>query len=229
MPAFLETRKVTKEFREGPSSLKVLKGIDLRIKQADLLLIVGPSGAGKSTFLHILGLLDSPTSGSLHYQGEDLNLLSRKKQAQYRNKLFGFVFQFFHLLPDFDACEKVMMPAIVGAGLRGWRAGKKEFRARAEALLGRVGLAERLSHRPSQLSGGEKQRVAIARAMMNQPEVLLLDEPTGNLDVHTSNAVHELIWELNEKEKQTIVIVTHDEQLATRSGRIVRMRDGRLV
>jgi len=229
MSKFLSARKLVKDYAEGRTRLRVLHGISLNIQEGELLVVVGASGAGKSTLLHLIGLLDSPTSGDVIFEGRNLSRLSGLAQARLRNRLFGFVFQFFHLLPDFSALENVMMPALVGSGVLSWHARKGAARARATQLLERLGLGERLRHRPSQLSGGERQRVAICRALMNAPRVLLLDEPTGNLDSKTCAQIHDLIGELNRTEGQTIVMVTHDESAAQHATQTVRIRDGRII
>ena len=215
----LEARGVTKDYRSGRSTLRVLHGIDLRIDAADLLLIVGPSGSGKSTLLHILGLLDRPTEGTVLLRGDDLYAQSGPRQARTRNGTFGFVFQFFHLLPDFTALENVLMPAVIQGARR---------QERGMQLLDQVGLADRATHRPSELSGGERQRVAIARALVNEPEVLFMDEPTGNLDSATAAQINDLVWQLNAETKQTVVMVTHNQELSSRPGRGIHIRDGRI-
>ncbi len=229
MSSFLAMRDIVKEYKQGQSRLRVLRGISLQVRQGEFLAIVGPSGAGKSTLLHVLGLLDSPTSGQVFFQGRDLSRVSGLEQARFRNRLFGFVFQFFHLLPDFSALDNVMMPALVRAGIIEWRKQRRAARQRAEQLLTQMGLKERITHRPSQLSGGERQRVAICRALMNEPRVLLLDEPTGNLDSRTGDKIYEFLKRLNREEGQTTVMVTHDESIARRAGRVLRIRDGELI
>jgi len=220
-PALLEAQGIVKSYDNGRERLEVLRGLDLRVRRGELVLVIGPSGSGKSTLLHILGLLDRPDAGRVLFGGDDLYRLSGRRQAWYRNHVFGFVFQFFHLMPDFTAIENVLMPALI--------AGDRRRRQRALDLLERMGLADRADHRPSQLSGGERQRVAIARALVNDPEVLFMDEPTGNLDSQTAEQIHELIWDLNGSAKQTIVMVTHNEEIARRGGRIIRLRDGRIL
>jgi len=225
----LTAKKVTRVYRQGATRLEVLKGITLSIAAGDFLVIVGPSGAGKSTLLHILGLLDTPTSGEVWFDGKNLTRLSQRMQARLRNRLFGFVFQFFHLLPDFTALENVMLPAMVGVGVLRWPRVRNDVRSRAEDLLARLGLGDRMRHKPGQLSGGERQRVAIARALMNRPRILLLDEPTGNLDTKTGKEILTLVHELNEIDGQTVAMVTHDAAAADRATRIVTMRDGEIV
>jgi lipoprotein-releasing system ATP-binding protein len=229
MSDFLSARNLVKEYVQGDEKLRVLRGVSLEVREGEFLVIVGASGAGKSTLLHLLGLLDSPTSGEVLFEGKNLTRLSGLQQARLRNTLFGFVFQFFHLLPDFNAVENVMMPAIVRFRAIEWARRRREMRARAEELLARVGLKERLRHRPNQLSGGERQRVALCRALINQPRVLLLDEPTGNLDRRTGEQIHQLIHDINRTERLTIVMVTHDETAAQAAGRLIRIRDGELI
>lgn len=226
---FLSAHKVTREYRQGEGMLKVLKGITLHVGRGEFLVIVGPSGAGKSTLLHILGLLDTPTRGAVWFEDANMTELSAAQQARLRNGLFGFVFQFFHLLPDFTALENVMLPAMVGTGTLAWPARKSGVRRRATEILERLGLKERLRHRPTQLSGGERQRVAICRALINAPPLLLLDEPTGNLDTKTGQDILDLVRDLNESEGQTIVMVTHEPAAARYAGRVIHMRDGQIT
>jgi lipoprotein-releasing system ATP-binding protein len=206
----------------------VLSGVNLDVKEGEILIILGASGAGKSTLLHIMGILDKPTSGHVSFKGENLNIFGQKELAEKRNRIFGFVFQFYHLLPDFNALENVLMPRLIGKKFFK-TISKKENTEKAAQLLERVGLGNRINHRPNELSGGEKQRVAIVRALMNDPEILLCDEPTGNLDTKSGREIQELIWELNENTKQTVVIVTHDERFAKSAGHVVRMADGKIV
>jgi lipoprotein-releasing system ATP-binding protein len=229
MSDFLAARDLVKEYVQGDEKLRVLRGVSLNVREGEFLVIVGASGAGKSTLLHLLGLLDSPTAGEVLFEGKSLTRLSGLQQARLRNTLFGFVFQFFHLLPDFNALENVMMPAYVRFRTLEWARRRRETRARAADLLARVGLKERLRHRPNQLSGGERQRVALCRALINQPRVLLLDEPTGNLDRRTGERIHQLIRDINRAQRQTIVMVTHDETAAQATGRLIRIRDGELT
>lgn len=209
--------------------LHVLNGISLSIEKGEIVVIVGASGAGKSTLLHILGILDTPTSGEIYYDGFNLNKLSAKEQAAKRNQIFGFVFQFYHLLAEFTVLENVLMPAYIGRNLCSKKPEKSETIEKGRMLLEHVGLNKRLTHRPDQLSGGERQRVAIVRALINDPEVLLCDEPTGNLDSANGRDVQKLIWEFNDRYKQTIVIVTHDDRLAKMAHRTIRIEDGRIV
>ena len=224
--SLLQAIDIYKEYSNGERTLPVLQRINLTIGKGEIVVIVGASGAGKSTLLHILGLLDTPTSGSVIYKGINLNTLSAKKQAEMRNRIFGFVFQFYHLLPDFTALENVLLPGFIGGGFLKRKAENKDYTSRAISLSERVGLGDRLTHKPSQLSGGERQRVAIVRALVNNPELLLCDEPTGNLDTKTGHEIRELIWDLNKTLNQTVVIVTHDEEIAKHAGRVIRIVDG---
>ncbi len=210
------------------TGLPILKGVNLEVYPDETLAIVGPSGAGKSTLLHLMGALDPPSSGSIVYRGRDVSM-GGKHADEYRNKKVGLVFQFYHLFPDLTALENVLVPAMVASSVAGWYGGgRAKYTARALELLARVRLEHRLRHRPAQLSGGEQQRVAIARALLLEPELLLCDEPTGNLDRKTGEEVLELLWELKAKTGQTYVIVTHDRKLAERADRCVEMEDGRL-
>jgi lipoprotein-releasing system ATP-binding protein len=214
---------VTKSFARDGERVEVLKGVSLTVAAGELAAIVGPSGVGKSTLLHLLGGLERPTSGAIRYGDMDLAVLSDLALAGFRNRRVGFVFQFHHLLPEFSALENVMMPLLIR------RCSAAEARAQSTALLGRVGLAARLRHRPGELSGGEQQRVAIARALIGEPAVLLADEPTGNLDSKTGDEVFELMRELNRERHLTCVFITHNEALARRTDRVLRMLDGRMV
>jgi lipoprotein-releasing system ATP-binding protein len=207
----------------GPEALRVLDGIDLAIGRGEMLAIVGASGVGKSTFLHILGGLDRPTSGSVLFGDVDVFGLDANQLARFRNERVGFVFQFHHLLPEFSALENVMMPALIR------RTGWSEAAGTASALLKEVGLGGRLHHRPGELSGGEQQRVAVARALVLKPDVVLADEPTGNLDMHTGEAIHDLLLSINKQKGTTFVIVTHNDKLAVRAHRVLRMAEGRLA
>ena len=209
-----------KNIRKSFGSLEVLKGIDLSIQKGEIVSIVGPSGAGKTTLLQIIGTLDKPDSGSVFVDGIDTTQLSQKKLSDFRNKHIGFVFQFHQLLPEFTAIENIMIPAYI-AGV-----GSKQARQRAEELLRFMGLSERAKHKPNELSGGEKQRVAVARALINNPDVILADEPSGSLDSKNKEELHQLFFDLRDKYGQTFVIVTHDEQLASITDRTIHMRDG---
>lgn len=219
-PLIISVRGLSKSFRMGNTEVAVLRGIDLDIPKGEMLSIVGASGVGKSTLLHVIGALDKPTSGQVIYDGRDVFSMSNGELAIFRNRNVGFVFQFHHLLPEFSALENVLIPSMIG-GME-----PKEAKHRAEALLEEVGLSGRLTHRPGELSGGEQQRVAIARALMTEPKVILADEPTGNLDTHTAQSVHELLKKLNHEKGLTSIIVTHNEKLAEMGDRTVRMVDG---
>jgi lipoprotein-releasing system ATP-binding protein len=211
-----------KSFQHEGRTLEVLRGIDLSIDPGQILAIVGPSGAGKSTLLHCMGTLDLPTSGRIRLNAEELTTMSSSRLAAVRNRTIGFVFQFHHLLPEFTALENVMMPGLIQGRPR------KEMERRAQALLEEVGLLQRTSHRPGELSGGEQQRVAVARALALDPKLLLADEPTGNLDSATSDAIHDLFFQINKEHGTTIVVVTHNPAFAERMPRVVRLRDGRV-
>ena len=203
-------------------TLEVLRGINLAIYQGEIVAIVGQSGAGKSTFLHCVGTLDFPTRGSLKLAGEELTKLSGSRLAELRNRTIGFVFQFHHLLPEFNALENVMMPGLIQGR------GRKELEIRAGALLEEGGLKDRAAHRPGELSGGEQQRVALARALILDPKLILADEPTGNLDSATSNQIHELFFAINKQRGTTIVVVTHNLALAASMPRVVTLKDGKV-
>lgn len=204
-------------------ALEVLKGIDLTINDAEVIAIVGPSGAGKSTLLHIMGTIDKPDAGSVRINNDEVQKLSSKKLAAFRNEHIGFVFQFHHLLPEFTALENTMIPAFIA------HKGKKESEKKAKELLSFLKLEHRLHHKPSELSGGEQQRVAVARALMNNPPLILADEPSGNLDTNNATDLHKLFFELRDKFKHTFVIVTHNNELAEMADRKITMRDGKLV
>jgi lipoprotein-releasing system ATP-binding protein len=215
----IRTEKITKSF----GSLQVLKGIDLHIEKSEIVAIVGPSGAGKTTLLQIIGTLDPADSGSLAIDGVRLDSLNERELAAFRNRNIGFVFQFHQLLPEFTALENVMIPALIG---------KEKYQTaekKAKEILDFMQLSERLNHKPAELSGGEKQRVAVARALINNPAVILADEPSGSLDTRNKEELHALFFELREKMRQTFVIVTHDEGLALHADRIIRLQDGRVI
>jgi lipoprotein-releasing system ATP-binding protein len=216
----ISARHITKSFFTGNRELKILKGLSLELGEGDDVCILGSSGAGKSTFLHILGTLERPTAGQLLYKGEDLFARSDDALAKFRNQTLGFVFQFHYLLSEFTALENVMMPGRIG-GLD-----PHECKTRAERLLGMLGLSNRSTHYPSEMSGGEQQRVAIARALLCQPALLLADEPTGNLDTQNAKLIQDLFFDLKRELKLTVVAVTHDTQFAARFSRQLRMADG---
>ena len=215
----IQVRNIKKSF----GSLEVLKGIDLDIERGKIVSIVGASGAGKTTLLQIMGTLDKPDCGSVIIDGVDVMKLSDAKRSTFRNRHMGFVFQFHQLLPEFTALENVMMPALIGG------TSKREAKKRAEELLAFMGLSDRASHKPNELSGGEKQRVAVARALVNKPDVVFADEPSGSLDTHNKEELHRLFFDLRDQMGQTFVIVTHDEQLAVLADQKISMQDGRII
>ncbi|GAB4517283.1 MAG: hypothetical protein Tsb0020_35880 [Haliangiales bacterium] len=218
--AHVEVVGLRKEYRHGDRHVSVLKSVDLTLEAGDMVAIVGASGIGKSTLLQILGTLDEPTGGTIHINGEDITQLAPWRLAHFRNREIGFVFQFHHLLPEFTALENVMMPGLIQ------RLARSRATALARDILGRVGLSHRLTHKPSELSGGEQQRVALARAMVLGPSLLLADEPTGNLDKRTSEEIHQLFVELNRERGSTLLVVTHNPELAALMPRCLKMRDG---
>ena len=212
-----------KSFPMGGQTLTVLKGVNLQIQRGELIAIVGASGAGKSTLLHIIGTLDRPTTGTVHFDGQDMFHMSEDEQAEFRNRRVGFVFQFHHLLPEFTALENTCMTALIQ------RRYQVDIEPDAIALLEEVGLGARLHHKPGELSGGEQQRVAVARALLQKPDLVLADEPTGNLDTHTGEALFAMMRELNKARGTTFVIVTHNDKLSAQADRIVHMQDGQIV
>ncbi|MBN8568664.1 MAG: ABC transporter ATP-binding protein [Ignavibacteria bacterium] len=217
----LDIKDIKKSYRiSKEKNLEVLKGINLQINREEIVAIVGKSGAGKSTLLHLIGTLDNPDSGKIFFDGTDVYAMKEKELSKFRNSKIGFIFQFHHLLPEFTAIENVMIPSMIEG---------KEDRAKAENLLKEVGIEERINHRPNEISGGEAQRIAIARALINSPDLILADEPTGNLDTHNADAVMNLIFSLRDKFKQTFIIVTHNEEFALRCDRVIRMNDGLIV
>ena len=216
----LECKKVSKFYTEGENQTQVLKEVSFSMQQGELAAIVGSSGSGKSTLLHTLGGLDQPSSGEVFIKGQSLQQASANQLASLRNRHLGFVYQFHHLMADFNALENVMMPMLIG------RQNKTEAKDRAEAMLQAVGVSHRLKHRPSALSGGERQRVAIARALVNRPDLVLADEPTGNLDHKTTESIFELIQKLNQEQNIAFLLVTHDMSLAQKLSRCLTMQDG---
>jgi lipoprotein-releasing system ATP-binding protein len=227
-PVALSARRLVKSYRIGGVALPVLQGVDLDVREGEILAILGTSGSGKSTLLHVLGWLDHADDGTIVYEGRDRASLSGRERAALRNRVMGFVFQFYHLLPELTALENVLLPAMILHRGLAWRRNRAAALARAKDLLDRVGLSARSHHRPGQLSGGERQRVAIARALQNSPRFLLCDEPTGNLDAKTAADVRRLLWDLNRSDGQTLVVVTHDATLASEAHRCVRLVDGKI-
>lgn len=228
MSELLRAENVHKSYRNGAEAVSVLRGIDLRLRAGQIGVILGPSGVGKSTLLHILGLLDTMDEGRLVYDGRDVSGLSERERDRLRNAEFGFIFQFFHLLPDLTTLENVMLPGMIACRPLVWMRARVKWRRRAEEMLERVGLAHRLKHRPAQLSGGEKQRVAIARALVSEPRIVFCDEPTGNLDTASARSVRALLWELNREWKQTLLIVTHNVEFTEGAHWVGRLADGKL-
>ena len=221
--AVLSCRDLSKSYDEGPESVVVLSGLQLELHPGERVAIVGTSGSGKSTLLNMLGGLDTPSRGSVWLAGEELSALGEKARGQLRNRSLGFVYQFHHLLPEFTALENVCMPLLIG------KTPIPEARERATALLTRVGLSHRLEHKPAELSGGERQRVAIARALVNNPGLVMLDEPTGNLDSHTAQGIQDLMLELSTSMRTAFLVVTHDMNLARQMDRVLHLQEGRLT
>jgi len=224
----LKTEGIYKSYRMGAAEVKVLKGVDLAVRKGEFLAIIGASGSGKSTLLHILGALDKPDRGVVSFDGWDLSRITHRELNRFRNKMVGFVFQFYHLLDELSVLENVFLPTMAGKSVFGWLASRRWAKKRAGKLLAQLGLGERANHKPYQLSGGERQRVAIGRALMNEPRLLLVDEPTGNLDSATGNGILNVFEKLNVA-GQTIVMVTHDERIARRAGRIITLADGKIT
>ncbi len=221
----LRTRGIHKAYGSGRTEVRVLRGASIEASEAEFLVIMGASGCGKSTLLHVLGALDAPDQGTVEFRGRNIFDLPPSVRGRYRNHDIGFVFQFYHLLPELSVLENVMIPRLVSHSIWSWQSNRRESRKVAAALLDRMGLADRAGHRPNQLSGGEKQRVAIARALINRPTLLLADEPTGNLDEKTGGEILKLLEELN-RNGQTIIMVTHDAKVASLAHRRVHLTDG---
>jgi len=225
----LSVRGLVKDYHMGPSVLRVLHGIDLDVRRGEFLCILGPSGSGKSTLLHLMGLLDRPTEGRVLLEGEDVFAQPKRWRDRCRNEALGFVFQFYYLMPDLTVLANTLLPAMIRTPALLWPLRRRRHAQEACAILGQLGLTERLSHLPSELSGGERQRAAIARALVHRPRVLFADEPTGNLDSATGGEIMRLLERLNRDHGLTFVMVTHDERIADRADRVVRLRDGRLL
>jgi len=225
----LRAAGLRKSFRMGDSRIEVLKHIDLALRSGEFLAIEGRSGSGKSTLMHLLGALDMPDSGTIQYEGQDFSTMSSAQRSRLRNRHFGFVFQFYHLLPELNVLENTLLPSMIELSWLAFNAKRSALRERATEVLNQLGLGHRLKHRPNQLSGGERQRVAIARALMNNPRVLFADEPTGNLDAETGRQIMDVLEILHQKQGQTVVMVTHDRSLATEADRVLLLKDGRLT
>ncbi len=217
----IQIRGLSKIYMNGVE-VRALDNVDLDIKKGEFLSIIGPSGSGKSTLLHMIGILDTPTSGNISIDGKVITDMSEKERSKVRNEVLGFIFQYHHLMPDFNALENVMMPLLIG-GMK-----NRDAKRQASALLEEVGLGDRMDHRPNQLSGGQAQRVAIARALANNPGIVIGDEPTGNLDTKASDMIYDLLRKLNRDRGQTFILVTHDEEMARKTDRIIRIVDGRI-
>lgn len=228
MTAIIKCKDVTKSYKMGATRLQVLKGINLTVEEGEFVAVMGSSGSGKSTLLHILGALDSPDGGSIIYQGRDLAKMSSGKLNAYRNREVGFVFQFYHLLDEFNVLENTVLPAMASSSILKWPSIRVDVKARAGELIDKVGLSGRIKHKPHQLSGGERQRTALARALINRPHLLLADEPTGNLDWTRGKEILQLLQKLN-NDGQTIIMVTHDQRVADTAHRTVRIEDGIII
>ena len=218
----LKIENLKKTYQSGPLSVEVIKGLDLEIEQGEIVIVMGPSGVGKSTLLHLIGGLDKPTSGNIIINGTNIFELENSKLAHFRNNSIGFVFQFHHLLPEFTAMENLLIPGMIN------KTDQDELKSKAITLLEKVDLSERSNHKPSQLSGGEQQRVAVARALVNQPQLVLADEPTGNLDKKNSESLYNLILELNKSLNQTFIIVTHNEMMTRNANKVIELEDGKV-
>lgn len=225
----IEARNIKKDYKKGKVVVPVLKGVNLKINEGEFCAIVGKSGSGKSTLLHLLGTLDAPCEGEIHFHGERIDNISARRRDRLRNLKFGLIFQFYHLLPELTTLENVLMPRMISDGIFRYWANKKRHVERAKHLLEIVGLSHRLTHRPSELSGGEMQRTAIARALIAKPELLLADEPTGNLDAVNGGEILAILQKLREEENLTIVIVTHDDSIAAKADRVISLVNGKFV
>ncbi len=228
MAGQLRAHGLTKSYWKGKNEVPVLRGVDLEIERGEMVAVAGSSGSGKSTLLHILGLLDGPDAGEVYFEDARIDNHAESKRDKLRNQSFGFIFQFYHLLPELTALENVMMPQLIRHGLWSYWANRLRLQQEGRELLERVGLGHRLTHRPAELSGGEMQRAAIARALAGHPAVLLADEPTGNLDAANGQAVIDLLRDLNQERDLTIILVTHDHHIAQQADRVVRLAEGRI-
>lgn len=227
-PMHVAALAVQKSYRKGEQSVPVLHGVDISVRKGEFLSIIGQSGSGKSTLLHLMGLLDTPDVGEVQLEGQRIDDLPARTRDELRNRVFGFVFQFYHLLPELSLIENVLTPMMIRHSIWNYWTRRREFHDRAKSMIDRVGLGHRLTHKPSELSGGEMQRAAIARALVAQPEILLADEPTGNLDAKTGREIIDLISQLNENEQLTIIMVTHDKSIAAEAHRTVKLCEGRI-
>ncbi len=229
MTKIINCKDIHKSYRLGDVVLNVLKGVDISVDNGEFVTVTGSSGSGKSTLLHILGALDKPDTGEVFFKGDNITRFSSKRLNRFRNKDVGFVFQFYHLIEELDVVDNVLLPAMAGYSALGWLRKRKGFRQEAFELLSRLGLSERLKHKPSQLSGGERQRVAIGRALINKPKLLLADEPTGNLDWHTGEEILCILDKLHREDGQTVIMVTHDERVAKFGDRQLVLEDGKML
>ena len=224
----LTALKLRKTYVKHANRIEVLRGVDIDVAEGEFLSVIGASGSGKSTMLHLLGTLDQPDDGSIHLEGRRIDNLPSQQRDQLRNRTFGFIFQFYHLLPELSTLENVLAPAMISHSVWSWWRNRRELKKQAAAMLERVGLSHRLNHRPKELSGGEMQRAAIARALINRPRILLADEPTGNLDLGNGQHIMKLLRDLNRQDRLTIVMVTHNLELVHDTDRVVRLLDGQV-
>jgi lipoprotein-releasing system ATP-binding protein len=227
-PTILRATGLRKSFRMGESAVMVLKNVDLAVREGEFVAIEGRSGSGKSTLLHLLGALDIPDEGRIEFQDRDIAKISSSERSALRNTQFGFVFQFYHLLPELNVTENTLLASMIESSTMKFRSKQAELKQRAGSVLDQLGMGHRLKHKPAQLSGGERQRVAIARALMNSPRVLFADEPTGNLDIETGKQIMSVLEKLHREQKQTIVMVTHDRTIARQADRVLVLKEGRL-